>query len=70
MKYYMDITWCRCENCKYYRFCENSQIYAMKKQGKEDYQIKIQYRDDGGDYSGEDDEVRCFFDDENKVVIV
>jgi len=42
----------------------------MKKQGKEDYQIKIQYRDDGGDYSGEDDEVRCFFDDDNKVVIV
>ena len=42
----------------------------MKKQGKEDYQIKIQYRDDGGEYWGEDDEVRCFFDDENKVVIV
>lgn len=51
--------------------CTVKEFYEyMKKQGKEDYQIKIQYRDDGGDYSGEDDEVRCYCEDDNKVVVL
>jgi hypothetical protein len=42
---YMGKTWCRYENCKYYRFCENSQIYAMKKQSHEcpDVRDRIPY---------------------------
>ena len=42
---YEDKTWCRCENCKNYRFCENSQIYAMRKQAEEvkDVRDRIPY---------------------------
>lgn len=51
--------------------CTVKEFYEyMKEQGKEGYQIKIQYRDDGGDYSGEDDEVRCYCEDDNKVVVL
>ena len=40
----------------------------MKENGKADYQIKVQYRDDGGDYTGEDDEIRLYIDDNTKTV--
>lgn len=40
----------------------------MKRNGKEDYRILIQYRDDGGDYSGEDSELRLYIDDDAKTV--
>ena len=45
MNCYMDKTWCRCENCKHYSACENSQIYAMKKQAEEvkDVRDRIPY---------------------------
>ena len=40
----------------------------MRKAGKENYQICVQYRDDGGDYSGEDTEIRMYIDDKAKTV--
>ena len=36
----------------------------------EDYEINIQYRDDGGDYYGEDKYVYQIIDSENKRVIL
>ena len=36
----------------------------------EDYDVKVQYRDDGGKYFGTDDEVWLEVYDETKVVIL
>ena len=35
-----------------------------------DYTMKVQYRDDGGDYYGEDEEVRCWICNNQKEVIL
>lgn len=35
-----------------------------------DYTIKIQYRDEGGDYYGEDEEIRCWIWNDEKEVIL
>ena len=35
-----------------------------------DYTVKIQYRDDGGDYYGEDEEIRCWIWKDEKEVIL
>ena len=42
---YMDRTWCRTENCKYYQTCKKAQIYAMRKQAQEvpDVRDRIPY---------------------------
>ena len=34
----------------------------------DDYVVKIQYRDEGGDYLGADEEIYCNIDHENKIV--
>ena len=34
------------------------------------YEIEIQYRDDGGDYSGTDNNIYCIVDTDNKKVIL
>lgn len=36
----------------------------------EDYEVEIQYRDDGGDYSGTDNNIYCIVDTDNKKVIL
>ena len=40
----------------------------MKSQGKEDYRIIIQYRDDGGEYHGQDDDVYVIVSDNKKTI--
>ena len=35
-----------------------------------DYELRVQYRDDGGDYSGEDAELRLYDLPEYKIVIL
>ena len=42
----------------------------MKEQGKTDYKIHVQYRDEGGDYYGEDERIRLDIEDDNKAVIL
>ena len=36
--------------------------------GAENFQMQVQYRDDGGDYYGEDKDIRCQIDEGNKTV--
>ena len=40
----------------------------MKSLDKEDYQIVIQYRDDGGEYSGLDEEIYMIVSDNRRTV--
>lgn len=47
------------------------EIYEWAKQNNvENYEAVVQYRDDGGDYYGEDEEVRCYVDENEKRVIL
>lgn len=41
-----------------------------KEKGVLDYELRVQYRDDGGDYSGEDNELRLYEYDKDKTVIL
>lgn len=41
-----------------------------KRNGVENYEAVVQYRDDGGDYYGEDTEVRCCIDEAEKRVVL
>lgn len=41
-----------------------------KEKGVLDYELRVQYRDDGGDYYGEDNELRLYEYDKDKTVIL
>lgn len=47
------------------------QLYDWARENNvEDYTMKVQFRDDGGDYYGEDEEIRCWiWNDEKEVVL-
>ena len=48
-----------------------AEIYEWaKRNGVEDYESVVKYRDDGGDYYGEDTEVRCYIDEAEKRVVL
>ena len=36
----------------------------------EEYEVKVQYRDSGGDYYGKDNELRLTIDIKNKVLLL
>ena len=40
----------------------------INRNGLWDYQVKVQYRDDGGDYAGKDNMIYCLVDDKNKTI--
>lgn len=45
------------------------ELYEMAvERNIEDYKIEVQFRDDGGDYLGKDEEVYFIIDDKNKTV--
>ena len=45
------------------------ELYEYAKQcGVSDYEIRVQYRDDGGDYTGKDNMIYCLVDDKNKTI--
>ena len=51
--------------------CTVEEFYRyMKNNGKENYQMLVQFRDDGGDYYGADEDIRFDIDDNTKTVTV
>lgn len=51
--------------------CTVEEFYQfMKNKGKENYKMVVQYRDDGGDYNGEDEAIRISIDDDLKQVVL
>lgn len=40
----------------------------INRNGLWNYQVKVQYRDDGGDYTGKDNMIYCLVDDNNKTI--
>lgn len=41
-----------------------------KERGIEDYEAVVQYRDDGGDYWGEDEDIRCWINKGVRKVVL
>ena len=41
-----------------------------KENNTTDYTMKVQYRDDGGDYYGKDEEIRCWIWNHEEEVIL
>ena len=72
----------RCPYCYYVRigathkgdYRLKEKLYArslcdfINRNGLWDYQVKVQYRDDGGDYEGEDNIIYCLVDDNKKMI--
>ena len=53
----------------FYKNLSIKELYEMAvERNIEDYKIEVQFRDDGGDYCGKDEEVYFIIDDENKTV--
>ena len=44
------------------------ELKKLQKEGKGDFQVVVQYRDDGGDYAGFDEDVKPYTKEEKKRI--
>ena len=46
------------------------ELEKLKDDGKGDYEVTVQYRDEGGYYYGVDDDISCFVNETRKRIVL